>query len=178
VTGLHKENVIISYILGFIAFTSGISGLIGLSPIFISTIAGLTFANLSMRKEYVFGVLAHREHTVYILLLVLAGAICELTIHNILWLIVLLFSLRIFIKLFLGIIALNLVGIKKDLKESPFILSLSLIPHGGMPVALALSFYLAFDTPFPKQLFMAVLTVILLNEFVQPFIIKRIREIN
>ncbi|MFQ5560579.1 MAG: cation:proton antiporter [Nitrospinota bacterium] len=167
-TGIHKESVILSLLFGTIAFTAGMADLLGLSPIFVSMVSGITFANSSLRKEYIFGVLAHREHTVYILFLVLAGTTLEITPNMGYWLIPTLFVTRLLAKFFFGTTGLFLFRKETGRETNLFPLSSGLIPQGGVPVMLAFSFTLSFDSPFSRQLFFSVMAVIVINEILKP----------
>lgn len=60
-------------LLGAVALGAGAAEMLRLSPLFVTALAGITFANLSPRKESAYGVLAGGEHALYTVFLVVAG---------------------------------------------------------------------------------------------------------
>jgi hypothetical protein len=60
-------------LLGVVALGAGAASMLRLSPLFVTALAGLTFANLSPRKEQAYGLLAESEHQLYTVFLLVAG---------------------------------------------------------------------------------------------------------
>lgn len=71
-TGDVRHNTLMLF--GMAASVAGAAALLQLSPLFVSVIAGMVFANLSPRKESAYGLLASRERTLYAVFLLVAGA--------------------------------------------------------------------------------------------------------
>lgn len=61
--------------IGMIALGAGGAFYLGLSPLFSNFVMGLTFANLSRHNHRVMGLISHWERLMYIVFLILAGAI-------------------------------------------------------------------------------------------------------
>lgn len=71
-TGSSRHNALV--IFGITAFGAGFAELLRVSPLTVTTIAGIVFTNLSHLKERAYGVFAARESELYAIFLFIAGA--------------------------------------------------------------------------------------------------------
>ncbi|MCB9648906.1 MAG: cation:proton antiporter [Deltaproteobacteria bacterium] len=62
-------------ILGMGSLCAGAAEMLLLSPLFVAVLGGMVFANLSPRKEDIYGLMERREHTLYAVFLIVAGAL-------------------------------------------------------------------------------------------------------
>lgn len=69
---LRKHAFVI--ILGMASLCAGAATMLGLSPLFVAVVGGAVFANLSPRKEDIYGLMARRESTLYAVFLIVAGS--------------------------------------------------------------------------------------------------------
>jgi Kef-type K+ transport system membrane component KefB len=177
VEGLHKESVVILFLLGTILLCAGLATYLNLSPLFVSVIAGVTFANISAKKEYIFGVLSHREHSIYLLFLILAGASLRFNLSALLPLVVCLVVLRIISKVSLGGIGLAMGKTKFDKigRMQAYKSSLALLPQGGMTMALAFNIYLDFNFAVANQLLTATVISVFIFEIFTAVYLNRIK---
>ncbi|MHC5022175.1 MAG: cation:proton antiporter domain-containing protein, partial [Planctomycetota bacterium] len=73
---LDDEHVFL-VLLGMLGMSSGVCEVLHLAPLGVGVLAGMIFANRSGEKERIYQVLANREHTLYVLFLVLAGSLVD-----------------------------------------------------------------------------------------------------
>jgi LPXTG-motif cell wall-anchored protein len=135
-TGDVRHNSLI--LLGMAALGAGSAALLKLSGLFVSIIAGMVFANLSPRKEDVYGLMAAREHTLYAVFLLIGGSMFRFESVRVLWVLVPLYVLARGVGKVLG----GALGRQLFLRESRFSrrVGAGLLFQGGMPLVFAVQF--------------------------------------
>ncbi|HKI99241.1 MAG TPA: cation:proton antiporter [bacterium] len=124
-------------LLGVVSLGAGAAVMLRLSPLFVTALAGLTFANLSPRKERAYGLLAESEHTLYTVFLLVAGLLLRFDWKP-LWILVPAYLLlRAGGKLGGGYAARRLL--MRGSGVSPLI-GAGMLFQGGMALAMAISF--------------------------------------
>ena len=166
----HNELVL----LAVVSLGSGAAAAMGYSPLFVTALAGMVFANISPRKESAYGVLAGREHALYAGVLLVAGMVIHFEIEGLGLLLGGYLVLR-----FLGKLAGGLGGwllFNPHQRISPA-LGTGLIFQGGMTLALALSFESTHQAPWMGAALLAVVLGVLCNGLLAPpltgFLLRR-----
>ncbi len=169
---------LVLFLLGICAFASGAALRWGLSPLFVSVTMGAVVANLGRDKERVFRVLQRWEKPVYLVFLLLAGALLRMPS---VWIILLAVG-------YAGLRGLAKVGASAALvsavpfgAEVPRRLGLGLIPQGGISLAMAASGVLVYPDlgvgsleAETTSLFTIIVIGVTLSELVGPFLTVRV----
>lgn len=156
---------------GMVGLFSGFSSYIGLSPLFVSVVAGITFANISQHSERVYTGLARREHTLYVLFLLMSGCYWPFDGFNAWGLLAVYMLVRMLGKL-LG----TLVSVKSFLSgpefshRMPWNSGLGLLPQGGLAIAMVVSYLWRFGHHSAAWAVNIVHLSVILNELVAPYI--------
>jgi len=158
-------------LLGTVLFGAGAGYALGLSPLLVTIIAGAVVANLSSHKRRVLATLSAWERPAYHILLILTGTL--LTVPSAwVWAAVLLFvGWRLSAKYLGGYAALRLLR----LPEVPPTVGLALVAQGGLTVAIALNYAIAYRQQAPAAVDVVLTTVVALvalNEVLSPSIIR------
>jgi multidrug transporter EmrE-like cation transporter len=173
------------FLLGIAAFASGAALQLQVSPLFVSVVMGAVVANFSADPQRVFKVLQNWEKPIYVVFLMLAGAILD---FSTLWIAVLAVAYALVRGggKVLGNVAMVRV-IPLDFSP-PRRLGLGLIPQGGISLAMAISFVLTYGTlelgvrSAADLLFAVVVLGVILSELTGPFltlnILRRAGEIS
>jgi hypothetical protein len=166
-----REEELPIFVVGMVTFSSGIALYLGLSPLFINTMMGLTVANLPGSKDRIFNLLIRLEKPFYIVFLVLAGAIWRPGSAWALSLAVLYLGLRLVGKVGGGYLAAR--AATEDLRP-PLGLGLGLVSQGGMAVAMVMNYYQLSSTELTSAVVTTVLLAVILNELASPSLAKRV----
>ena len=75
VSSRRTHNEMLLFVYGSIFLSSGLAGLLGLSPLFVNAIAGTFVANASVRRYRVAAILSEGERLILVLILVTFGAL-------------------------------------------------------------------------------------------------------
>lgn len=180
----ERDDVVL-FLLGLVVFGAGAGLHLGLSPLFICALVGAVLGNLSPLRRRVYAVLEAWEKPIYVVLLILAGAL--LTFET--WLIVpatvLYFLLRLGSKLAGGWITARTVP--TDFRV-PGSIGLGLISQGGISVAMVISAALTYGLlrrPADAAidlLFSTVVLGVVVSELAGPFLsrslLRRLGEVK
>jgi hypothetical protein len=173
------------FLLGIAAFASGAALQLQLSPLFVSVVMGSVVANFSPDPQRVFRVLHEWEKPIYVVFLLLAGALLDFSTP---WIAVL--ALGYAILRGGGKVIGNLAMIRVLPLEvtPPRRFGLGLIPQGGISLAMAISGVLTYGglvlngMDAADLLFAVVVLGVLLSELAGPFftlnILQRAGEIS
>jgi hypothetical protein len=173
-----REEMVL-FLLGIAAFASGAALQLQLSPLFVSVVMGAVVANASPDPQRVFRVLQNWEKPIYVVFLLLAGALLE---FSTLW--VLALALGYALIRGLGKVAGNLVMLRIlpfDFR-APRRFGLGLIPQGGISLAMAISGVLTYTglglggLDAADLLFAVVVLGVLLSELTGPFFTRNILQ--
>lgn len=173
------------FLLGIAAFASGSALQLQLSPLFVSVVMGIVVANFSPDPQRVFRVLHDWEKPIYVVFLLLAGALLDFSTP---WIPVL--ALGYAVLRGGGKVLGNMAMVRILPLEitPPRRFGLGLIPQGGISLAMAISGVLTYGglvlngQDAANLLFAVVVLGVLLSELSGPFftlnILQRAGEIS
>lgn len=155
------------YFLGFVFFVSGTSFYFNLLPLYMSVVMGITYSNLTRIHEKLYPLLLSTEKPLYIIFLILIGALWEVYFdYRLALLVILMILLR-----FLGyLLPMPLFKVILDFPlRLPTRFGFSFLSSGGIGLAFAVSLKLAFPLPLTDVFLSAALSGILITEFISPW---------
>lgn len=165
------------FLLGLVVFAAGAALYLGVSPLFVTTVAGAVIANMSPARRRVFRILQTWEKPIYVILLILAGALLRFPT----WLIVPLAAgyvvLRMLAKLAGGWLA---VRVTPHGFQPPASLGLGLVPQGGISLAMGISITLTYGAletagiPLVDVLFSTVVLAVVASELIGPLLTREL----
>ncbi len=165
-----SDQELLLVVIGMVTFSGGIATCFGLSPLFVCMVMGMVIVNISPARERVIATLAHGEKPVYLILLILAGAIWQIADPVFFLLAGLYWSMRLAGKLLGGYVAVySFTGI-----QSPRAVGLALLSQGGVAVAMILNFEQAYTSRLTSGVVTIVLMSVIANEVVSPYLAKRV----
>ncbi|MBN1225320.1 MAG: cation:proton antiporter, partial [Candidatus Aminicenantes bacterium] len=161
-----SEQEFLVFVVGLVFFASGAAFYFNLSPLYVSMVMGIVYSNLTRTHEKLYPLLLSTEKPLYIVLLILIGA---LWVFRFDWVIV---------TLVLAFIAARIIGytvplpIYRILLKFPFPLppffGLSFLSVGGIGVALAVSLKLAYPMAMTDIFLSVALLAAIVSEFLSP----------
>jgi hypothetical protein len=170
---------LVLFLLGIAAFSSGAALQWQLSPLFVSVTMGIVVANLARDPQRVFQVLQDWEKPIYVVFLILAGALLRFPT---LW--VLPLALAYAIVRAGGKVVANM-AIPRVVPlpfQPPNRLGLGLVPQGGISVAMAISIVLTYaglrlgTLNAVDLLFAVVVLGVIFSELAGPLLTKNVLE--
>ncbi|MGE0488101.1 MAG: cation:proton antiporter [Vulcanimicrobiota bacterium] len=159
---------------GVVGLTSGFASYLGLSPLFVNVVSGITFANVSFHSEMVFAGLARREHTVYVIFLLLAGCYWPFNGFTAFGMLALYIGARLLGKVAGSYLCANtfLRGPQFNMMSRvPPYFGLGLLPQGGLAIAMVMSYLWAFRGTAQAWAVNVVHLSVILNELVTPYLL-------
>lgn len=156
-------------VVGGVIFASGMATGLGVSPLFVNMIVGVTVVVFSTRARDLLPVIQRLEHPSLVLLLIFAGIVWVPVSHAWLWVFVPLYLLLRFVGLRLGT-ALSLPLLRDRPPARRF--GNGLLAQGIIAVALALDFAL-LEAPLSQGSASFILTTLLLSTLAQDFLSTR-----
>jgi len=176
---------LVLYLLGISALASGAALQLQLAPLFVCMVMGALVANLHADRHRIFAALEKWEKPIYLVLLLLAGALLEFPTVWILPLALAYAGIR-------GVAKVVGAGTMAQLVRLPFSpprrIGLGLIPQGGISLAMAISVLLAYQDMVPgagtrvETFFAVVVLGVVVSELVGPFftthVLRRAGEIS
>ncbi|MFC1576019.1 cation:proton antiporter, partial [Gemmatimonadota bacterium] len=171
-----KEEMVL-FLLGIAAFASGAALQLQLSPLFVSVTMGAVVANLSPDPQRVFHVLQEWEKPIYVVFLILAGALLNFPT---LWVIPMALAyalLRGGGKVLGNLVMVRVVPLPFP---TPKRFGLGLLPQGGISLAMAISGVLTYaglglgGVAAVDLLFSVVVLGVILSELTGPFFTRNI----
>ncbi len=169
-----NQDELILIIIGVVTFSAGVGLYLRLSPLLINFFMGIFIANSTHRNVRVFEIMIRAEKSIYILLVLLAGATWQPVSMGSVGLIFSYIISRGLGKLFGGYITSKLSPTGFHI---PPYFGLGLLSQGGIAIAIIINFQLIHNE-FPVNL---ILTIVifgaLINELISPsFVLKLVRE--
>jgi hypothetical protein len=158
-----RENTLV--LLGVVALGSGAAAVVGGSALFTCAVAGFVFANISTRKESAYGVLAHREHALYAVFLLIAGAVFRPRWDLVYIIIPGYVLLRAGTKIFGTFLGSRLF--LRGVPSSP-LLGAGLIFDGGLVLAIAVTFARTHSHQLVDVAMTTVVLAVIVNELIAP----------
>jgi hypothetical protein len=158
---------------GIILFSGGVSAYFQLSPLFVNLIAGITIANFCHDHHLLDDIMALGEKPIYLILLVLAGALWK---PGNAWIFVLATAYYLVRTLgkYLGNSILNKTILKNE-DISPHS-GLGLISQGGMAFAMIINLQIYNYNFFSNDLISMAIIAIILSEITGPGLAKTVLE--
>ncbi len=164
---------LVLFLLGICALAAGAALQLTVSPLFVCATMGVLVANLTNESRRVFELLQNWEKPVYLILLMLAGALLTLPTA---WMIPLALAyalLRGAAKVSAGAVLVEVVSLPFQV---PRRVGLGLVPQGGISLAMAVSLLITFPQPSPASadgaelVFGVVVLGVVLSELVGPLL--------
>ncbi len=166
----NQEQDLLVFLLGLVFFVSGAAFYFNLPPLYLGMVLGITFSNLTKIQEKLYPLLLSTEKPLFIVFLLLIGALWEFNIdYKIALLAVLTFALRV-----IGYtVSLPIIGrlLHFPLKLSPAF-GLSFLSSGGIGIAFAVSLKLAYPLPLTDIFLSVALLSIIFGEILSPLGLK------
>jgi len=168
---------LVLFLLGIAAFASGAALQLQLSPLFVSVTMGAVVANLSPDPQRVFRMLHEWEKPIYVVFLMLAGALLSFPTLWIFPLAVAYALIRAGGKVLGNMAMVRLVPLPI---RTPKRFGLGLIPQGGISLAMAISGVLTYaglrldGMNAVDLLFSVVVLGVILSELTGPFLTRNI----
>jgi Kef-type K+ transport system membrane component KefB len=174
-----RTQELLLLLIGLVLFAAGTAFYLELSPLFICMIAGVVVGNLSPMRRRVYTALSEWEQPIYIIMLVLAGALLDFSSWWILPLVAAYVGLRILGKWMGGLLASKLRPRRMTL---PGTFGLALTPQGGISLAMAISFVLIYNQTGPgpstavSVFFATVVIAVGISDLIGPFLVRAVLE--
>jgi len=168
---------LVLFLLGIAAFSSGAALQLQLSPLFVSVTMGVVVANLSPEPERVYRVLHQWEKPIYVVFLILAGALLRFPTF---WVIPLALGYAVIRALGKVLGNLIMVRVLPIPFPTPRRFGLGLLPQGGISLAMAISGVITYaglslaGLNAVDILFAVVVLGVIFSELTGPFFTKNI----
>lgn len=162
------------FLLGLAVFEAGTALYLGVSPLFVCMVTGAVIANLSPSARRVYSILQGWEKPIYVVVLVLAGALVAAGT----WLAVPLAGAYVLLRglgKFAGGAAAR--GLVPEPRAVPRTIGFGLIPQGGISLAMALSAALTYGAIVGPNTamgtaFAAIVVAVAVSELIGPFLTR------
>lgn len=172
-----ERDEIMLFLLGLVVFASGAALYLGLSPLFVSAVAGAVVANLSPLRRRVFALLQAWEQPIYVILLILAGALLDFPTWLVIPLALAYLVVRAVAKVAAGYFATHVIRLSF---AAPPDLGAGLIPQGGISLAMAISIALTYGAleldgfALADMVFSTVVLGVVASELLGPFLTRNL----
>ncbi len=169
-----RSQELLLLLIGLVLFAAGTSFYLSLSPLFVCMIAGAVIGNLSPMRRRVYAALSSWEKPIYIIMLVLAGALLEFSSWWIVPLVLAYIGARILAKWLGGVAAAKLSILGANVPAS---FGLALTPQGGLSLAIAISFVLIYNPmgeirSAESVLLATVVIAVGVSDLIGPFLVR------
>lgn len=156
-------------VMGIVTFGGGVAAYLHLSPLFVCMVMGIVVVNTSHAKERVIETLNLAERPVYLVLLVLAGAMWRIEDPS-----VFLLAGGYWFVRFIGKWAGGYVAIREvAAMPAPWTIGLALVSQGGVSIAMVLNLQQAYPSEVTNAVISIVLLTVVANELVSPYLTRR-----
>lgn len=165
-----SEQDILVYLLGFVFFVSGAAFYFNLPPLYVSMVMGITYSNLTKIQERLYPLLLSVEKPLYIVFLILIGAIWDFE-----------FDIRVVLLIFV-VLCSRILGYVLSMRSLgfllrfpfplPFLFGFSFLSFGGLGIAFAVSLKLAYSMEMTEVFLSVALISIIISDFFSPWILK------
>jgi hypothetical protein len=157
-----SEEQMLVYLLGLVFFVSGAAFYFNLFPLYVSMVMGITYSNLTKIHEKLYPLLLSTEKPLYIIFLILIGALWEVHLD---YRVALLVVLMIFLRISSFILPLPLLRVILGFSfHLPARFGFCFLSSGGIGIAFAVSLKLAFPLPLMDVFLSIALLGILISE--------------
>ncbi len=165
-----SQPELVLYLIGTIALASGVAFGLGLSILLVGCVCGVTFANLTHVRSVrgrVMDLMARGERFLYLLLLVLVGAMWSLPTRWVVGAALGYVAIRLVAKLAGGWLATR--GLAQHHAPTPWI-GLGLVSQSGMAVAIIVEYQLLAPDPHRYAVASVAVLAVICNELVAPWL--------
>ena len=165
------------FLLGLAVFEAGTALYLGVSPLFVCMLTGAVIANLSPSRKRVYSILQAWEKPIYVVVLILAGAMLGAGSWIALPLAAGYVVLRGLGKYGGGLVGRSLVPAQVG---APATVGFGLIPQGGISLAMALSAALTYgaitgaESAAGRTAFATIVVAVAVSELVGPFLTRNL----
>ena len=163
------------FLLGLVVFEAGTALYLGVSPLFLAAITGVVVGNLSPSRRRVFSILQAWEKPIYVILLILAGAMISVATWLVLPLALGYLALRAVAKVAAGAVTARAVPLAFPVPRGA---GIGLIAQGGISLAMALSATLTygavagFGADAVRVTFTTIVIAVAASELIGPFLTR------
>jgi len=165
-----SEKEILVYVLGLVFFVSGAAFYFNLSPLYSSLIMGIVYSNFTKIQEKLYPLLLSTEKPIYIIFLILIGALWEFRWD---WSLVLLVAAFLFARIIGSTLPLPFCRLLLRYPHPlPPIYGFSFLSFGGIGVAVAVSLKLAYPLALTDVFLSVALLAIIVSELLGPKALK------
>ena len=167
------------FLIGLVLFASGTAFYLSLSPLYVCMIAGIMIGNFYPMRRRVYSALSEWEKPIYIIVLILAGALLQFASWWIIPMVAAYVSIRFLAKWAGGLVASRLSQADVELPGS---FGLALTPQGGLSLAMAISFVLIYVPTAPELMvavnvfFATVVIAVGISDLMGPFLVRAVLE--
>lgn len=165
-----SEERMLVYLLGLVFFVSGTAFYFNLPPLYLSMVLGITFSNLTKIHEKLYPLLLSTEKPLYIIFLILIGALWEVDLD---YRVGIFIGLMVVLRVITYILPLPFFKVVLDFPlRLPTRFGLCFLSSGGIGVAFAVSIKLAYPLLLTDIFLTIALFGILITEFISPWGLK------
>ena len=165
-----SEEQMLVYLLGLVFFVSGAAFYFNFPPLYLCMVMGITYSNLTKIHEKLYPLLISTEKPLYVIFLILIGALWEVNFD---YRVAILVGLIVIIRMIAYVLPLPLLRVVLDFPvHLPKRFGLCFLSSGGIGVAFAVSMKLAYPLPLTDIFLSVALLGILLMEFISPLGLK------
>jgi Kef-type K+ transport system membrane component KefB len=160
---------------GMLCLSSGFAAYLGLSPLFVGVVSGMFFANNSEHVETLAGALAEKEHTVFVLFLLVSGCYWPFRGFNA-WIPLLVYLVvRLLGKVLGSLLSRRLFWNNSTGDESMAseTFGLALVPQGGLAIAMVVSYLWSFSDTSASWAINIVHISVIVNDLIAPYLLKK-----
>jgi len=162
-----SQEQMLVYLLGMVFFVSGAAFYFNLPPLYVSMVMGITYSNLTKIHEKLYPLLLSTEKPLYIIFLILIGALWEPDLDL---KVMILVGSMILLRIMANVFPLPFFGsILRFPDHLPMRFGLSFLSSGGIGVAFAVSLKLSYPLPLTDIFLSVALLGVLITEFISPW---------
>jgi len=166
-----NQDELLLIIIGLVTFSAGIALYFQLSPLFINFIMGVVVANRSERNVRALELMIRAEKSIYILMVILAGASWQFGTISAVILAGAFVLIRMIGKLIGGLTAANLFPTGYHVPKH---MGLGLLSQGGVAIAIIVNFQQVYQSPYLFLILTIVILATLINELISPVLVLSI----
>ncbi|MCP4725113.1 MAG: hypothetical protein GY863_08760 [bacterium] len=163
----HVERIL--FTIGIVLFSGGVSTYFQLSPLFVNLIAGMTIANFCRDHHLLDDIMALGEKPIYLILLVLAGALWIPGTVSVFALAAVYYLIRISVK-YLGSLITTNTFLRSERFNSHT--GLGFISQGGMAIAMIINLQMYNFSFLDADILSMAIIAIILSEITGPELAK------
>ncbi len=158
-------------ILGMASLCAGAATMLRLSPLFVGVVGGVFFANLSPRKEAIYGLLAQRERTLYAVFLIVAGALLRFEATRMVLVVAPAYAL---LRVTAKVLGANIGARLSAAKDAHPWLGLGLVFQGGLGLVIAVQLDYSGHVSLSRLFLTTVVLAVVINDVLGMSLARRV----